>query len=101
MYGTIFRMKAKPGQENALVEVFKEWEKEQQPNVRGAIGGLVLKPDERPGEFIGVAIFEDKTTYTANADSPDQHAWYLRLRELLEADPEWEDGEYIAGRIGQ
>ena len=47
--------------------------------------------------MIGVAVFQDKASYVGNADNPEQIAWYGRLRELLEADPEWEDGEYMAG----
>ena len=35
----------------------------------------------------------------ANANNPEQSQWFNKLRELLEADPEWEDGEYLAGGI--
>ena len=38
MYGTIFRLKVNPGQEQKAVEVFKEWERARKPNVKGAIG---------------------------------------------------------------
>ncbi len=100
MYGTIFRMNVKPGQEQRLVEVFKEWERERKPKVQGAVAGLLLKPDNQPGEFIGVAIFKDKAAYIANANDPEQDKWYLKLRDLLQDDPTWEDGEYVAGAIG-
>ncbi len=99
MYGTIFRLKVKPGQDQRLVELWREWERERKPKVKGAVGELLLKPDEKSGEFVGVAVFEDRAAYMANADDPDQDAWYHKLRELLEADPEWEDGEYVAGDI--
>ena len=36
----------------------------------------------------------------ANADNPAQHQWYLKLRDLLEADPEWTDGEYLSVDLG-
>ena len=52
-----------------------------------------MRPDRSPNELIGVAIFRDKASYIANADDPEQHAWFMKLREALEADPEWEDGE--------
>jgi quinol monooxygenase YgiN len=58
-----------------------------------------MKPDNRSGELLGVAIFEDRASYTANADNPEQHAWFTKMRDLLEADPEWEDGEYVAGSL--
>ena len=100
MYGTIFRMKVKPGQEQSLVNIFNEWERERKPKVKGAIAEFLMKPDNKPGEMIGVAVFQDKASYMANGDDPEQDRWYRRLRELLQADPEWEDGEYVSGSIG-
>ena len=71
------------------------WDKTRRPNVKGAEGGLLLKPDKGSGELVAVAIFSDKDSYHANAGDPGQHEWYLKLRALLEADPEWEDGEIV------
>ena len=88
-------MKVKGGQEQRVIDIFKEWERERKPKVKGAIAGLLLKPDKRPGELIGAGVFEDKASFMANASDPEQDRWYRRLRELLEADPEWEDGEYV------
>ena len=99
MYGTIFRMKVKPGQQQRVAEVFEEWDRDRKPNVKGAVGGLLLRPDGRSDELVGVAVFQDKASYIANADDPEQQRWYTKLRELLEADPEWEDGEYLAGNL--
>ena len=96
MYGTIFRMKVKSGRFQRVTQLFEEWETQQKPVVKGAIGGLLMKPDGSSDELIGVAIFEDKQSYIANADRPGQQQWYGKLREALEADPEWEDGEYVA-----
>jgi hypothetical protein len=97
MYGTIFRMKVKPGQEKKLVDLYNEWDRSRKPKVKGAVGGYLLKPDKKAGELIGVAIFKDKASYTANANDPEQDKWYRKVRELLTADPAWEDGEYLAG----
>ena len=100
MYGTIFRMKVEPGQEQRVAEVFKDWERERKPQVKGARAGLLLRPDKKSGEIIGVAVFQDKASFMANAEDPEQDRWDHKLRELLQADPEWEDGEYLAGGIG-
>jgi len=99
MYGTIFRMKVKRGQEQKVVELFQEWERERKPKVKGALGGYLLKPDKKAGELVGVVVFQDKASYTANASNPEQDRWYHRVRECLEADPAWEDGEYVAGGV--
>ena len=99
MYGSIFRMRVKSDQEQAVVDLFDEWETKRKAQARGSIGGLLMKPDRGSGEFIGVALFEDKPSYRANADDPEQSKWYERLRKLLEDDPDWEDGEYVAGDV--
>ena len=83
MYGSIFRMKVKPGREADVVGLVKEWNTTRLTQGRGAL-----------------AVFQDKASYSANADDPEQDGWYRRLRENLESDPEWEDGEYVAGALG-
>lgn len=100
MYGTIFRMKVKPGQEQKVIELVDQWYRERRPHVKGAIADFLLKPDRKKGEMVGVAVFQDRETYRANANDPEQDKWYRRLRECLQADPEWEDGEYVAGGLG-
>jgi len=96
-YGTVYRMRPKPGAEAQVAALLEEWERDRKPKVRGAIGGYVFRPENAPGQLIGVAIFRDHESYRANADDPDQDAWYQRLRALLEADPEWEDGVILVG----
>ena len=100
MYGTIFRMIVKPGMERELLAAFAEWERERQPKAAGAVTSLILKSDEFPGEYFGVAVFRDKESYLANARDPEQDKWYRQLRLLLRSDPEWNDGEYIFGKLG-
>ena len=99
MYGTIFRMKVKPGAHKQVAEHFGSWLGERAPGVKGAQGGLLMKPDGLTRDLLGIAVFEDKANYEANAADPAQHEWYLKLRELLESDPDWEDGEYLAGSL--
>ena len=65
MYGTIFNLKVKPGHEAALIKVFNE----EQGNPAGAVALFVMQPDAN-GPWIGVAVFECKETYVANAESP-------------------------------
>jgi hypothetical protein len=101
MYGTIFRLKVKSGQDQKLVDLFNEWEKQRKPMVKGVVAGFLMKPEkESVGDYIGVAVFEDKKAYMANADDPTQDQWYQKMRALLTADPVWEDGEYVAGSVG-
>src|SRR5690606_25945242 len=97
MYGSIFRMKVKPGRDEQVVDLYREWERDRQPKVKGALGSFLMRTDRDRNTLVGVAVFQDKQAYRANADDPEQDRWYRRLRENLEEDPEWTDGEYIAG----
>jgi hypothetical protein len=40
-------------------------------------------------------VFEGKESYVANAESPETNEQYLKMRESLEAEPEWHDGEIV------
>jgi len=92
VYGTIARMKAKPGSEARLREMMAEFEKVKVPGARGTI---VYRSDRDPNEFFLAVVFDSKETYRANAASPDQNERYRGYRDLLTADPEWHDGEIV------
>lgn len=96
MYGSIFRMRTKPGREGEATALFDEWWRERAPGVPGAVAGYVLRPDRATGDLLGVAIFADRASYHANAVDPGQDQWYQRLRDTLAADPQWEDGEFVS-----
>lgn len=97
MFGSIFRMRPKAGQAQAVVALMDQWAKERGPKVDGSIAGYVYQPEKSPNTLIGVAVFKDRASYFKNADDPAQGQWYQQLRALLEADPEWEDGEILGG----
>ncbi len=90
MYGTIARLKVKPGHVEAL--------KAQQSSQDWPPGGLVeylYQMDDDPNEVYLVVAFEDKEAYFANADRPEMHQEYLKMMEHLDGEPEWHDGEII------
>lgn len=95
MYGTIFRMIPRPGKEEEVRSLFEEWGKTRSGTVPGALAGYLMRPENRQGELVGVAVFRDRKSYFDNAASPEQDAWFRRLRALLENDPIWEDGDYL------
>lgn len=94
MYGSVYKMRVKPGKEQDLIKLMEEWDRERRPKVKGARGGIIYRLDK--GGVMGVAVFDSKADYEANANSSEQDATYRRMRELLEADPEWNDGEVIS-----
>ncbi len=61
----------------------------------GQIARYIYQMDNNPNEFYLVAMFESREAYQANATSPEQHERFMRLRALMESDPEWHDGEIV------
>jgi len=95
MYGTVGRMKVTPGRMDELVAITEQG-RERGSQIKGFIAGYLVKLDNDPNGAIMVAVFEDKTTYLANADDPEQDKDFRRLRDCLDADPEWNDGQISA-----
>jgi hypothetical protein len=95
MFGTIYRMRPREGEEAGVADYYRRWERERKPVVRGAIAAYVFKPKARPGELMGVVVFDSEANYYTNAADPEQDRWYRQLRELLLADPEWSDGDIL------
>jgi hypothetical protein len=95
MYGSIFRIKVTPGKLPQVLEQFRKWETDQLPHTGGVVASYHLQLDSHPNELLNVAIFDSEESYRRNALVVGQDEWFQGLRELLEADPEWNDGHYI------
>jgi heme-degrading monooxygenase HmoA len=89
MYGTIAKLRLKPGMEAE----FERLSREQITDIEGIRFEHVFRMDSDPQNAFLVVGFDSKDAYRANAESPDQHARYEAFREILERDPEWHDGE--------
>ena len=93
MYGTIANMRIKAGHGDALRELIAEWNTERRPKVPGAVEGYLFQHDRDPQDWMMVGIFQDKETFIANANDPEQDRWFRRIVEHLEGEPQWNDGE--------
>lgn len=91
MFGSVFRMQAKPGKKAELLSTMMGEDDHDPKGMRAA-----YMYDTGGDEIWGVAVFEDEKSYRANAESPEQDKQYRQFRELLVADPEWHDGTVIA-----
>ena len=89
MYGTVARIRIRPGVEAELERLSRE----QAPHTEGFRFQHVFRLDDDPQTAYLVVGFDSKEAYRANAASPEQHARYEAYRALLEEDPEWHDGE--------
>jgi quinol monooxygenase YgiN len=97
MYGTVARMRAKPGTGTQLEALVAEYEALDIP---GHVATYVYRLDGAADDYYLVAVFTDRESYRRNAEDPAQDARYRRLRELLELDPKWHDGEIIFASNG-
>jgi len=93
MFGTIARLRVKPGMKPELKKAMAQ---DELAAIPGWVADYVFESTEDPDECYLVAFFEDQETYTANADSPEQHERYLKMRACLLEDPEWHDGTVIS-----
>ena len=98
MFGTVARIKVKAGKEEEMLAFSKEWTKENGSRA-GQIAEYVFQLEKRPGEYMMVGIFPSREDYYRFADQPETDRWYRQWRELLEADPEWNDGAVIQSEV--
>jgi antibiotic biosynthesis monooxygenase (ABM) superfamily enzyme len=94
MYGTVARLRVKPGMEGQFLALTREFEQLHMP---GFVHTYVYRMDANPNELYMAVVFDSKEAYTANAQSPEQDARYRRMLEPLESPPEWHDGEIVVG----
>jgi heme-degrading monooxygenase HmoA len=95
MYGTVARMRVKPGAESQLREQMKDYEALKIP---GFVTTYVYQMDSDPNEYYMAVIFDSKDAYRANAESPEQDTRYREMLQSLQSPPEWHDGEIVAGQ---
>ncbi len=93
MYGTIAHFRLKPGAKDEFVKAMDAMGDDILP---GWMVDYYFQMDADENDYYLVAVFKDKETYRANADSPEQHERYLRFRSFLVADPEWHDGTIVS-----
>ncbi len=89
MYGTIAHFRIKPGVKDEFIKTMDSF---GDALIAGWVADYYFQMEHDSNEFYLVAIFKDKETYQANADSTAQHERYLAFRSFLEDDPEWHDG---------
>ncbi len=93
MYGTIARFRIQPGVKD---EFIKAMDSLGEAVIPGWVADYYFQMENNSDEFYLVAIFKDKETYQANADSTQQHERYLIFRSFLTDDPEWHDGFIVS-----
>jgi quinol monooxygenase YgiN len=97
---TLFKIKAKPGHRQDVIDFFDRWMRDRRPGLGGFVRVLLCSSIHDDHEFMSYALFADKETYDKNSQSPEQTRWYEELRAHLVADPEWFDATLERQRVG-
>ena len=93
MYGTIAHFRIKPGTREEFIKTMDSFGDAVIP---GWVADYYFQMNRDSDEFYLVAIFRDRETYTANADSAEQHERYLKFRSFLVEEPVWNDGTIVS-----
>lgn len=91
MFVNVFTYRAKAGQEDAMVALLEDWERNRRPHAPGFVSAEVFRDIKDPRSFINIARFESAEAAQAVANNPDQDAWYRRLVDLCESGPVFTD----------
>ena len=93
MYGTIGRMMPKAGKRDVLIGMMSAPPAGATAN--GYRGSYLLKAEEGD-ELVVAVMYEDKDAYVAMVHDPQTDENFGRIMALLEEEPSWTDGEWIA-----
>jgi quinol monooxygenase YgiN len=91
MYGTVAKVRVKPGALEALNRLL-EYRDGAPP---GGVAIYTYQMDADPNELYMVAVFESKEVYHANAQSAEQNQLYEQMVQWFDGEPEWNDGEIV------
>ncbi len=95
MYGTVARWQVKEGKQKDLEQLAEELMRESPPGSRSV---LVYRSDANPREYWVASSWDSKEAYTSNSNTPEQDQRFRQLRELMDSEPEWHDGEIVVAR---
>lgn len=93
MYGTLGRMKPKAGMRDELIRMMSAPPDGAAAN--GYRGSYLLKADE-DDEVVVAVMYDDKDAYFAMVHDPKTDENFGKIMALLEAEPSWTDGEWLA-----
>jgi heme-degrading monooxygenase HmoA len=95
MYGSVSRWRVKEGKEGELERLADELMRDRAAGSRAV---YMYRSDNDPREYWVAGVFDSKDAYTSNSATPEQSDRFRRLRELMDGDPEWHDGEVIVAQ---
>lgn len=87
MFVTVSTYRAKAGEEDAIIALYEDWQRNQWPKAAGYLSGELLRNFKDASEFIAIRRFVNKESARALANDPEEGAWYRRVVSLAENTP--------------
>jgi heme-degrading monooxygenase HmoA len=87
MFVTVSRYLARIGEEDAIIALHEDWQRNQQSKASGYLSGELLRNIRNSREFIAIMRFESQEFAQSLANDPEHKAWYARLTSLAEGIP--------------
>jgi antibiotic biosynthesis monooxygenase (ABM) superfamily enzyme len=94
MFVTVSIYQARAGEEDAIIALYEDWQRNQQPKTTGYLSGELLRNVGNSREFIAIMRFESQESAHALANDPEQDTWYRRVVSLTDSVPSV--NEYIS-----
>src|SRR6266480_3188898 len=87
MFVTVSIYRARAGEEDAVIALHEDWQRNQQARTQGYLSGELLRNTQAPREFVAIMRFETRAFAQALANDSERNAWYRRLVSLVENVP--------------
>jgi heme-degrading monooxygenase HmoA len=84
MFVTMSTYRVKAGEEDAIIALHEDWQRNHQHHAKGYHSGELLRNVNDPAEFIAIMRFESLELMQALRNNPEQQSWYQRLVSLTE-----------------
>ncbi len=85
LFITLYSYRAKPGQREAVLSLYREWQ--QLLTNFHAVSTELLSDSQEGCDMIMLARFQDEDTAWRAAESAEHRAWYAQLAQLMEQGP--------------
>lgn len=102
MFVTVSRYRARAGEEDAIIALHEDWQRNQQRRARGYLSGELIRNARDAREFLALMRFESQEAAQRLVKDPEHAAWYQRLVSLTEGTPTRTDytGEWWSSFLG-
>ena len=81
-----------------IIEMGERWQKELRPGAVGYLG--VTAGVTADGRSVAIVRFEDEASARANADRPEQTAWFQEMAKLYDGEPSFAESTDVTEWMG-